>query len=122
MQFQKQGVWVHAVQALRGSMAQLVGQFVQPPHLLLQSTHTGKPLCFLAAGDASMASPFTAKASSVAPVTDILKQGRCVKACGLRCVCVCCGTLWCTPSHVARKFCMQVLIIAPAINPVATVV
>uniref|UniRef100_A0A383WJ86 Cation-transporting ATPase n=1 Tax=Tetradesmus obliquus TaxID=3088 RepID=A0A383WJ86_TETOB len=28
-------------------------------------------------GDASMASPFTAKASSVAPVTDILKQGRC---------------------------------------------
>jgi hypothetical protein len=28
-------------------------------------------------GDASMASPFTAKAASVAPVTDILKQGRC---------------------------------------------
>ncbi|KAG2431042.1 hypothetical protein HYH02_013473 [Chlamydomonas schloesseri] len=28
-------------------------------------------------GDASMASPFTAKATSVAPVTDIIKQGRC---------------------------------------------
>jgi cation-transporting ATPase 13A1 len=28
-------------------------------------------------GDASMAAAFTAKASSVAPVTDILKQGRC---------------------------------------------
>lgn len=28
-------------------------------------------------GDASMASPFTAKADSVAPVLDVLKQGRC---------------------------------------------
>ncbi len=28
-------------------------------------------------GDASMAAPFTAKACSVGPVTDILKQGRC---------------------------------------------
>lgn len=28
-------------------------------------------------GDASMASPFTAKAASVMPCTDILKQGRC---------------------------------------------
>lgn len=28
-------------------------------------------------GDASMASPFTAKAASVLPCVDILKQGRC---------------------------------------------
>lgn len=28
-------------------------------------------------GDASMASPFTAKQASVKPVTDIIKQGRC---------------------------------------------
>lgn len=37
------------------------------------------PFCLLTqlgAGDASMASPFTAKASSVMPCTDIIKQGR----------------------------------------------
>lgn len=28
-------------------------------------------------GDASMASPFTAKADGVMPVTDVIKQGRC---------------------------------------------
>ena len=35
----------------------------------------GAPL--LKPGDASMASPFTAKASGVMPCTDIIKQGRC---------------------------------------------
>ncbi|KAG1664897.1 hypothetical protein FOA52_006243 [Chlamydomonas sp. UWO 241] len=34
-------------------------------------------MTMLKPGDASMASPFTAKASSVAPCTDIIKQGRC---------------------------------------------
>ncbi|KAG2488279.1 hypothetical protein HYH03_013129 [Edaphochlamys debaryana] len=34
-------------------------------------------LPMLKPGDASMASPFTAKATSVMPVTDIIKQGRC---------------------------------------------
>eukprot|EP00879_Flechtneria_rotunda_P011646 GHRR01012166.1.p1 GENE.GHRR01012166.1~~GHRR01012166.1.p1 ORF type:complete len:806 (+),score=277.48 GHRR01012166.1:722-3139(+) len=37
----------------------------------------GQDVPMVKPGDASMASPFTAKAASVAPVTDILKQGRC---------------------------------------------
>lgn len=37
-----------------------------------------------------MASPFTAKASSVAPITDILKQGRCVVRCGHVSTCAAC--------------------------------
>lgn len=37
----------------------------------------GGDMAMVKPGDASMAAPFTAKASSVAPVTDILKQGRC---------------------------------------------
>lgn len=43
--------------------------------LLLASCRARRAPSFV--GDASMASPFTAKAASVAPVTDILKQGRC---------------------------------------------
>jgi cation-transporting ATPase 13A1 len=37
----------------------------------------GNDVVMVKPGDASMAAPFTAKAASVAPVTDILKQGRC---------------------------------------------
>jgi hypothetical protein len=37
----------------------------------------GSDMVMVKPGDASMAAPFTAKAASVAPVTDILKQGRC---------------------------------------------
>lgn len=40
----------------------------------------GPPM--LKPGDASMASPFTAKAASVLPCTDIIKQGRWVRGCG----------------------------------------
>lgn len=44
---------------------------------LLSTPFTPFPHFFPASGDASMASPFTAKAMSVQPCTDILKQGRC---------------------------------------------
>ena len=37
----------------------------------------GDGMPMLKPGDASMASPFTAKASGVMPCTDIIKQGRC---------------------------------------------
>lgn len=53
-------------------LASSVGSPVPPVHTL----HT-LPTFFPASGDASMASPFTAKAMSVQPCTDILKQGRC---------------------------------------------
>jgi hypothetical protein len=51
----------------------------RPPQMHAESQQggAGGDAPMVKPGDASMASPFTAKASSVAPVTDILKQGRC---------------------------------------------
>ena len=85
---QRMATWLDEMEAKGGMAADMgdmpmvkpgeyVGGGVSLPALLLLSTPFTSPHSFPASGDASMASPFTAKAMSVQPCTDILKQGRC---------------------------------------------